>query len=80
MISLCMLLFRNQMKLFVNNFMGLFCCFPLNNIFSAVVFITLKVILLRVAMLDMLNIMTREQAVLNCKNASQIIPKKLFNN
>ena len=58
--------------------MGLFCCFPFNNNFSAVVFITLKVILLRVAMLAMLNIMIREQAVLNWKNASQITPKKLF--
>ena len=58
--------------------MGLFCCFPLYNNFSAVVFITLKVILLRVAMLAMLNIMIREQAVLNWKNASQITPKKLF--
>ena len=58
--------------------MGLFCCFPFYNNFSAVVFITLKVILLRVAMLAMLNIMIREQAVLNWKNASQITPKKLF--
>ena len=66
------------MKLFVNNFMGLFCCFPFYNNFSAVVFITLKVILLRVAMLAMLNIMIREQVVLNWKNASQITPKKLF--
>ena len=55
--------------------MGLFCCFPFYNNFSAVVFITLKVIL-RVAMLAMLNIMIREQAVLNWKNASQITPKK----
>ena len=55
--------------------MGLFCCFPFNNNFSAVVFITLKVILLRVAML---NIMIREQAVMNWKNATQITPKKLF--
>ena len=39
--------------------MGLFCCFPFYNNFSAVVFITLKVILLRVAMLAMLNIMIR---------------------
>ena len=58
--------------------MSLFCCFPFYNNFSAVVFITLKVILLRVAMLAMLNIMIREQAVLNWKNASQITPKKLF--
>ena len=58
--------------------MGLFCCFPFHNNFSAVVFITLKVILLRVAMLAMLNIMIREQAVLKWKNASQITPKKLF--
>ena len=58
--------------------MGLFCCFPFYNNFSAVVFITLKVILLRVAMLAMLNIMISEQAVLNWKNASQITPKKLF--
>ena len=58
--------------------MGLFCCFPFYNNFSAVVFITLKVILLRVAMLAMLNIMIKEQAVLNWKNASQITPKKLF--
>ena len=58
--------------------MGLFCCFPFYNNFSAVVFITLKVILLRVAILAMLNIMIREQAVLNWKNASQITPKKLF--
>ena len=58
--------------------MGLFCCFPFYNNFSAVVFITLKVIFLRVAVLAMPNIMTREQAVLNWKNASQIIPKKLF--
>ena len=58
--------------------MGLFCCFPFYNNFSAVVFITLKVILLRVAMLAMLNIMIREQAVLNWKNASQITPRKLF--
>ena len=58
--------------------MGLFCCFPFYNNFSAVVFITLKVILSRVAMLAMLNIMIREQAVLNWKNASQITPKKLF--
>ena len=58
--------------------MGLYCCFPFYNNFSAVVFITLKVILLRVAMLAMLNIMIREQAVLNWKNASQITPKKLF--
>ena len=58
--------------------MGLFCCFPFYNNFSAVVFITLKVILLRVAMLAVLNIMTREQAVLNWKNASQVTPKKLF--
>ena len=58
--------------------MGLFCCFPFYNNFSAVLFITLKVILLRVAMLAMLNIMIREQAVLNWKNASQITPKKLF--
>ena len=58
--------------------MGLFCCFPFYNNFSAVVFITLKVILLRVAMLAMLDIMVREQAVLNWKNASQITPKKLF--
>ena len=39
--------------------MGLFCCFPFYNNFSAVVCITLKVILLRVAMLAMLNIMIR---------------------
>ena len=58
--------------------MGLFCCFLFNNNFSAVVFITLKEILLRVAMLAVLNIMIREQAVLNWKNASQITPKKLF--
>ena len=58
--------------------MGLFCCFPFYNNFSAVVFITLKVILLRVATLAMLNIMIREQAALNWKNASQITPKKLF--
>ena len=58
--------------------MGLFCCFPFYNNCSAVVFITWKVILLRVAMLAMLNIMIREQAVLNWKNASQITPKKLF--
>ena len=58
--------------------MGLFCSFPFYNNVSAVVFITLKVILLRVAMLVMLNIMIREQAVLNWKNASQITPKKLF--
>ena len=58
--------------------MGLFCCFPFYNNFSAVVFITLKVILLRVAILAMLNIMEREQAVLNWKNASQITPKKVF--
>ena len=58
--------------------MGLFRCFPFYNNFSAVVFITLKVILLRVAMLAMLNIMIREQAILNWKNASQITPKKLF--
>ena len=58
--------------------MGLFCCLPFYNNFSVVVFITLKVILLRVAMLAMLNIMIREQAVLNWKNALQITPKKLF--
>ena len=61
--------------------MGLFCCFPFYNNFSAVVFTTLKVILSRVAMLAMLamlNIMIREQAVLNWKNALQITPKKLF--
>ena len=58
--------------------MGLFCCFSFYNNFSAVVFTTLKVILLRVAMLAMLNIMIREQAVLNWKNASQITPRKLF--
>ena len=58
--------------------MDLFCCFPFYNNFLAVVFITLKVILLRVAMLAMLNIMIREQALLNWKNASQITPKKLF--
>ena len=58
--------------------MGLFCCFPFYNSFSSVVFITLKVILLRVAMLAMLNIMIKEQAVLNWKNASQITSKKLF--
>ena len=58
--------------------MGLFCCFPFYNNFSAVVFFTLKVTLLRVAMLAILNIMIREQAVLNWKNASQITPKKLF--
>ena len=58
--------------------MGLFCCFPFYNNFSAVVFITLKVILLRVAMLAMFNIMIREQAILNWKNTSQITPKKLF--
>ena len=57
-----MLLFRNQMKLFVNKFMGLFCYFPFYNNFSA---LYLKVILLRVAILAMLNIMIREQAVLN---------------
>ena len=39
--------------------MGLFCCFPLYNNFSAVVFTTLKVILLKVAMLAMLNIKKR---------------------
>ena len=58
--------------------MGLFCCFPFYNNFSEVVFITLKVILVRAAMLAMLNIMIREQAILNWKNASQITPKKLF--
>ena len=58
--------------------MGLFCCFPFYNNFSAVVFITLKIILVRVAMLAMLNIMIREQAVLTWKNVSQITPKKLF--
>ena len=58
--------------------MGLFCCFPFYNNFSDVVFITLKVILLRVAMLTMLDIMIREKAVLNWKNASQITPNKLF--
>ena len=57
--------------------MGLFCCFPFYNNFSAVVFITLKVILLRVAMLAMLNIMIREQAVLNWKNASQKNSKEI---
>ena len=58
--------------------MGLFCCFPFYNNFSAVVFITLKVIFLRVAVLAMLNSMIREQAVLNWKNSSQITPKKLL--
>ena len=58
--------------------MGLFCGLPFYNNFLAVVFITLKVILLRLAMLAMLNITIREQAVLNWKNASQITPKKLF--
>ena len=58
--------------------MGLFCCAFFYNNFSAVVFITLKIILLRVAMLAMLNIMIREPDVLNWKNASQITPKKLF--
>ena len=58
--------------------MGLFVVFLFYNNFSAVVFITLKVILLRVAMPAMLNIMIREQAVLNWKNASQVTPKKLF--
>ena len=66
------------MKLFVNKFHGFILLFPFHNNFSAVVFITLKVILLRVAILAMLNIMIREQAILNWKNASQITPKKLF--
>ena len=69
MLFLCMLLFRIKC---------LFCCLPFYNNFSAVVLITFKVILLRVAMLAMLNIMIREQAILNWKNALQIAPKKLF--
>ena len=58
--------------------MDLFCCFPFYNNFLAVVFITLEVILFRVAMLAVLNIMIRKQAILNWKNAFQITPNKLF--
>ena len=74
-----MLLFRNQMKLFVNKFHGFILLFSfLQQFFSCCIYYLETVILLRVAMLAMLNIMIREQAVLNWKNASQITSKKLF--
>ena len=74
MLFLCLLLFRNQMKLFVNKFYGSTLLFSfLQQFFGCCIYYLEGNFVknsLRVAILAMLNIMMREQAVLNWKNAS----------